>query len=265
MSALLDRLEKDATWFDALSDYAADFWLDYPGAHEQVRVLNLFKVSQFTPLVLAAKDAFTAPQELVQILRYCAVLSVRFNGVGRRSTHILEEIYNRAALEVRRGTAATLAAVRLALRPIYVPDEEFEADFSALRLRNRSTSGKRLRYFLAKIEKQLSETDISDEAMEATVEHILPENPGETGWEHFSTESHERSFERMGNYSLLERSLNGQHAGNASFSQKQSVYAQSQYRTSKDLARYTDWTEETITKRQTEMAQVAKSVWSLAL
>jgi hypothetical protein len=262
---LLDRLENDAAWFEALSDFSSQFWLDYQGAGEQVRVLNLFSVSQFTPLVLAAKDVFKEPKDLVEILRYCAVLSVRFNGVGRRSTHILEEIYNRVALEVRRGTAATLVAVRQALRPIYIPDDEFEADFSALRLRNRSTSGKRLRYILAKVEKQLSGADISDEAMTATVEHILPENPGEAGWEQFSSDAHERSYERLGNYSLLERSLNGQQAANASFSQKQSVYTQSQYRTSKELAQYADWTEETIIKRQGELARIAKSVWSLAI
>lgn len=262
---LLDQLENDAAWFEGLGDYASQFWLDYPGAREQVRVLNLFNVSQFTPLVLAAKDVFKVAQDLVEILRYCAVLSVRFNGVSRRSTHLLEEIYNRAALEIRRGTATSLNAVRQSLRPIYIPDEEFEADFSALQLKNRSTSGKRLRYFLAKIEKQLSGADISDEAMTATVEHILPENPDEAGWEHFSAEAHERSCERVGNYSLLERNLNGQRAGNAPFSQKQMVYAQSQYRTSKELTQYTDWTEETIAKRQTELARTAKSVWSLQI
>ncbi len=263
--ALLDRLEKDAAWFEALGDFSSQFWLDYQGARDQVRVLNLFSVSQFTPLVLAAKDSFTAPQDLVEILRYCAVVSVRFNGVGRRSTHILEEIYNRAALEVRRRTATSLAAVRQALRPIYIPDNEFEADFMALRLRNRSTSGKRLRYLLAKIEKQLSGADITDEGMSATVEHILPENPGEADWEHFRPEAHERSFERVGNYSLLERGLNGKEAGNAAFAQKQSVYAQSQYRTSKDLGRFTDWTEETIAKRQGELAKVAKTIWMLPM
>jgi hypothetical protein len=99
--------------------------------------------------VLAAKDKFSVSSEVVEILRYCAVISVRFNGVGRRSTHILEEIYNSAALEIGRGTASTLAAVRQALRPIYIPDEEFATDFSVLRLRNRGTSGKRLRYLLA--------------------------------------------------------------------------------------------------------------------
>ena len=227
-------------------------------------MLNLFNVSQFTPLIFASKDAFTSPNELLDILRYCAVISVRFNGVGRRSTHILEEVYNRAALEVRRGTATTLAAVRQVLRPIYIPDDEFEADFSALRLRNRSTSGKRLRYFLARIEKHLSGSDISDDAMTATVEHILPENPGEADWEHFSMEAHERSYERVGNYSLLERDLNGQQAGNAAFAQKQKVYAHSQYQTSKELGQFTDWTEDTIAKRQANMAKVAKAIWKLA-
>lgn len=260
---LLDRLERDAAWFEALNDHAGQFWLDYQGAKEQVRVLNLFGVSQYTPLVLAAKDVFTAPQDLVEVLRYCATISVRFNGVSRRSTHILEEIYNRAALAVRGGDATTLPTIRQALRAIYIPDEEFEADFAALRLRNRGTAGRRLRYILAKIERQLSGADITDEGMTATVEHILPENPSEIGWDHFKPEAHERSYERIGNYSLLERGLNGQQAGNGSFAQKQAVYAQSQYRTSKDLTRLNEWTEEAIARRQAEMALVAKAVWAL--
>ena len=263
--SLLDRLEADAAWFEALNDHGSAFWLDYPGAKEQVRVLNLFNVSQYTPLVLAAKDVFSAPQDVVEILRYCAVLSLRFNGVSRRSTHILEEIYNRTALEVRRGTATSLTEVRRALQPIYIPDDEFESDFSALRLRNRGTSGKRLRYILARIEKQMGGADLTDEGMTATVEHILPENPAEIGWEQFTLESHARSYERIGNYSLLERNLNGQQAGNAPFAQKLKVYRQSQYRTSNELVQFTDWTEESIGQRQKQLARVAKTVWSLAL
>lgn len=89
---LLDRLEKDAAWFEALRDPASEFWMDYPDAKEHVRVLALFGVSQYTPLMLAAKDAFTAPQDIVELLRCCAVLSLRFNGVSRRSTYMLEEV-----------------------------------------------------------------------------------------------------------------------------------------------------------------------------
>jgi hypothetical protein len=85
--------------------------------------------------------------------------------------------------------------------------------------------------------------------MKATVEHILPENPGE----------------RIGNYSLHERGLNVQQAANAAFAQKQDAYAQSKYKTSTQLTQVTEWTEEAIAKRQRDMARVAKSIWSLAL
>ncbi len=260
--SLLDRLEADAAWYEALNDHNSGFWLDYPGAREHVRVLALFNVSQYTPLVLAAKDVFKEPQDMAEVLKYIAVVSVRFNGVGRRSTHMLEEVYNKAALGIRNGTVRTLTEVRQSLKPIYIPDEEFEADFRALRLKNRGIWGKRLRYLLAKIERQLSGSDINDEAMTATVEHILPENPGEAGWQHFTPEMHERSYDRFGNYSLLERTLNGKVAANASFDVKQSAYEESQYRTSKDLTQYEEWTEQTIDNRQQALARVAKAVWS---
>jgi hypothetical protein len=75
----------------------------------------------------------------------------------------------------------------------------------------------------------------------------------------------ERSYERLGNYSLLERPLNAQQAGNAAFPVKQQAYAQSQYQTSRELIEYTEWTEEAIARRQARMAGVAKAVWALAI
>lgn len=260
---LLDRLEKDAAWFEALNDYSSEFWLDYQGAREHVRALNLFSVSQYTPLVLAAKDHFSSPNDMVEILRYCAVVSVRFNGVSRRSTHQLEEVYNSAALQIRKGEATTLTAIRQCLNPIYIPDNEFEDAFSALRLRNRGTPGKRLRYFLARIERQLSGADISDEAMTATVEHILPENPADSDWIDFRPDARERCVERLGNYSLLERNLNSREAANSDFAGKQPIYSKSQYKTSKELCDYSEWTEEAINTRQVRMAKVAKTVWAI--
>ncbi|MFN0123589.1 MAG: DUF262 domain-containing protein [Blastocatellia bacterium] len=262
---LLDQLEADAAWFEALNDFSHPFWLDYPGAREHVRVLSLFGVSQYTPLVLAARRSLTSAGDILEILRYCAVISVRFNGVSRRSTYLLEEIYNHVALGIHRSEIITLAEIRKALQPIYIPDEEFEGDFSTMRLRNRGGAGKRLRYFLARIERQLSGADLSDETMTATVEHILPENPGETDWPTFSRDAHERSVERLGNFSLLERGLNNQQAGNASFALKQQVYALSQYQTSKELTDYPEWTEGTIAHRQAALARAAKSIWSLAV
>lgn len=259
--ALLNRLETDAVWFDALNDYNSEFWLDYQGAREHVRVLNLFGVSQYTPLILSAKDCLPRP-EIVDVLKYCAVVSVRFNGVSRRSTHLLEEVYNRAALQLRQDENPSTRLVRQCLKAIYIPDAEFADAFSSLQMKNRGTAGKRLRYFLAQIEHQLSGIDISDEVMKATVEHILPENVSDSEWPQFSTTVHERCVERLGNYSLLERSLNNKDAANASFESKKEVFERSQYRISRELCEYDTWTEASIQDRQKEFARVGKTIWS---
>jgi hypothetical protein len=262
--ALLDQLEVDAAWYEALNDPASEFWHDFPGAKEQVRVLNLFGVSQYTPLVLAAKDIFTAPQDVVRILSYCAIVSVRFNGVGRRSTHVLEEVYNRAALELRSGRISSAGGVRQCLKPIYIPDDEFEHDFTSLRLKSRGTQGKRLKYLLARLERQLSGVDISDSAMDATVEHVLPENPAASQWTEFTRDAHERSVDRLGNYALLEGSLNRREAANAEFLDKRSVYAKSKYSLSNRLCEFAEWTEDAIDRRQARLAKIASSLWAIA-
>jgi Protein of unknown function DUF262/Protein of unknown function (DUF1524) len=261
---LLDKLEVDSAWFEALKDFSNQFWLDFPGAKEHVRVLNIFGVSQFTPLVLAAKNIFRRPAEMVEILRYCVVISMRFSAVGRRNPNGLEPVYNQAALSISNGSVSDLAQVRQALKAIYVPDDEFETDFKMLRLKNKNTSAKRLRYVLAKIEQQLSGSDVSDEAMNATVEHILPENPADQ-WENFSVDAHERSFERVGNYSLLESALNRNFAKNESFPLKKIVYEKSQYETSRQIVSYQEWNEESISRRQALLAKVAKAVWAMPL
>ena len=258
---LLDRLETDAVWFDALNDYNSEFWLDYQGAREHVRVLNLFGVSQYTPLILSAKDCLPR-HEIAEILKYCAVVSVRFNGVSRRSTHLLEEVYNQAALQLRQNEKPSTTLVRKSLKPIYIPDTEFTDAFSSLQMKNRGIAGKRLRYFLAKIEHQLSGTDIIDEVVKATVEHILPESLSDSEWPQFSTTVHERCVEKLGNYSLLERSLNNKDAANASFPTKKVVFERSPYQISRQLCDCDDWNETSIQDRQRQFARVGKAIWS---
>lgn len=262
--SLLRELEIDAAWYQALGDHNDPFWLDYPGAKEHVRVLNLFYVKQYAPLVLAAKDVF-GTQEIVEILRCCVVVSVRFNGVSRRSTHMLEEVYNRISIALRNGSASTLADVRRLLGPIYVPDEEFESDFSTLSLKTTGKSGKRLRYMLCQLEKQLEPKELNDEtATQATIEHILPENPAECWFGIFSEADQERFRERLGNYTLLEKTLNIKEAANKGFEEKQSVYRQSQYSMTR-LIEYDEWTPAAVQERQAMMARQAKTVWKLEI
>jgi len=260
--ALLRDLEVDAAWYQALGDHNDQFWLDYPGAREHVRVLNLFRITQYAPLVLAAKDRFNI-QDVVEVLRYCAVVSFRFNGVSRRSAHSQEEVYNKASLAIRNGSATNLHDIRRLLAPIYISDEEFEADFATLALKANGQTGKRLRYILCQLEKQIDPKELNDEIpTSATIEHILPENPAESWNATFSNSDMERFLERLGNYTLLEKQLNNREAANRSFEQKLPIYRQSRFALSNGI-QYEEWSPAAIQERQSVMARCAKTVWKL--
>lgn len=261
----LEQLDLDAAWYQALSDPNDPFWMDYEGAREHVRVLNMFGVTQYLPLALAAKDVFSG-KDIVEILRYCTVVSVRFNGVSHRSTHLLEEIYNKAALALRHGKAKTLADVRKLLEPIYIPDNEFEADFENLRIPAAGRGMKRIRYFLCRLEVAVEPKDLNDEtALNATVEHILPENPSDAWFDAFTRNELERYTDRIGNYTLLERKMNTRLAGNAPFNEKKDVYSQSIYAITRELVNQEEWSPATITERQKYMAKLAKTIWRMEI
>lgn len=262
---LLDRLEEDAVWYQALEDHNDPFWLDYEGAREHVRVLNLLGVTQYLPLILAAKDSFKS-KDMVEILRYCAVVSFRFNGVSRRSTHLLEEVYNRAALAIRQRRVKSLPDVRRSLSQIYITDEEFASDFTNLIMPASGRSTKRVRYILCELEKRLEHKDLNDEtASNATIEHILPDNPSDSWQGAFSAKDRERYTERLGNYTLLEKTLNTRNAGNSAFTEKREIYQKSIYAMTRDLTKYDEWNPTTVTERQSNMAKIATANWRLEI
>jgi len=177
-----------------------------------VRILNLFGVTQYLPLALASKDIFDA-QQLVEVFRYCAIVSLRFNGVSRRSTHILEEVYNNAALALRNKKAKTLQDLRRLLEPIYIPDNEFESDFANLQIRASGRSGKRLRYILCELEKRMEPKDLNDEtARMLQLNMSCQRTPAQRGTTRFPEKDRERYIERLGNYTLLEKGLNNKDA-----------------------------------------------------
>ncbi len=262
---LLRKLEEDAAWYQALGDHNDPLLLDYPGAREHVRILNLFGVTQYLPLALASKDIFDT-QQLVEVFRYCAIVSLRFNGVSRRSTHILEEVYNNAALALRNKKAKTLQDLRRLLEPIYIPDNEFESDFANLQIRASGRSGKRLRYILCELEKRMEPKDLNDEtAPNATVEHVLPENPCPAWNDSFPEKDRERYIERLGNYTLLEKGLNNKDAANLAFADKKVVYQKSIYAMTRAIAAYDEWTPAVVDEHQAQMARLAKTIWKLEI
>lgn len=258
---LMEALEARAELFAALSDADHEYWLSVPEARRHVEELLLFRVKQPTPLLFAAYERLS-PTDFVRVLRLVSVVSFRYTVVGGLNTNELEPVYHRAAKAVLDRVATRVDDVFQLLRVIYVDDEAFERDFAQLDI---DTSGQRKRlakYVLCRLETQASGVQRHFLNDSGTIEHILPENPGDTWTEQFDADRHLSHIYRLGNLSLLEPSLNRQ-AGNQAWADKQALYGRSGYWLTQALAKDGPevWSPATLTARQCRMARLAAQAW----
>lgn len=256
---LIKELEASSACYRALRDPEDDFWLDFPGAADQVRALVLFNVSQYKPLALAAFRRLS-PVEAVRVLKDCVTLSFRFNVISRLGTHELEARYNEGALAIKEGKSKAAAGTRDSLMSVYVDDDQFRADFEVFRQATSMKGKKIIRYILCELERQHSGHDLAWSNSNATIEHILPDHLDEEWGRIFSEDEHARYVDRLGNYALLEKGKN-KDIGQKPFDQKKEVFATSQYGLTTDIVELDEWTMTTLNKRQKDLAAIATSVW----
>lgn len=260
---LLDDLERAASWYRALEDPNDETWSG--GLHEcrgHLKELRLFDVRQFKPLALALLAAKFEAGQVIRVLRACAVISFRYNVIGKRNPNQMEEVYNRAAMAVAQGSARTASDVIGALRALYVEDEDFVVDFARAEAPTLGRKAKLAKYVLFALERQLGGTGLDFETASETIEHVLPENPGPAWAEEFGDEDLARFVNRIGNLTILARGAN-RDLGNSDFQTKRAVYERSGFKLTEGIADDT-WSPDTVMKRQAEMARVAKTVWQVS-
>lgn len=254
---LLDDLQELVDIYTALSQAADDMW-----EKEQARwidALTLFRVKQCYPLLLAAYRRFE-PQEYTKLLRLCVVISLRYNIISELNPNVLEDAYHKVAVDVTSGRVNDAKAAFQRLTSIYVDDERFKSNF-ALKEISAQRNRKLVRYILFELENQLSSASYDyKEDSKATIEHILPENAPEAWEEFFPSEDQERYTQRLGNLTLLESKKNKECADKL-YDQKVEVYKSSTYALTRERSIYSEWTPESLKKRQTKLADLAATVW----
>jgi hypothetical protein len=255
--ALLDELEHEGDVYSALFDSTHERWRDQKEARQWIRVLRVFNVRQVTPLLLAAHRRFSAA-DLVRTLKLCVVISFRYNIIGSFNPNELERVYNQAAIDVHGTRITTLPQLFDALRSIYIGDDKFKQDFTYAAI-NTTRRKKLVRYILFELERDLGGAARDFEEDAASIEHILPENPGAAWQAAFPLEVQENFIHRLGNYILLEPNLN-RAVQNADFEIKTAAYQTSQYLLARQV-RASEWTMETLSTRQEQMATRAVHIW----
>ena len=259
--AFMTALEERAELFAALADMNHGYWIDRPAAKPFVRELNLFRVRQMTPVFFAAWNRF-ADDDFARLLKLAAVIAFRYSVVSALNTNRLEPVCHQAAKAVLDGQANRPGAVFAHLRPIYVDDDRFEDNFARWTVGARGQRGRIARYVLARLETDAGEHAVDPETDPATVEHVLPENPAGEWAEAFPPDRWEAAADRLGNLTLLERTLN-RDVGNAAYPAKRAAYESSRYALTRDIAERApeEWSPALLDERQRRLAERAVQIW----
>lgn len=259
--ALLGELEGRGQLFSAMYDRNHDLWLDIPAARPYIAELDLFGIRQPAPLLFTAWEEFS-DADFVRVLKLVAAISFRYTVVSRLNTRALEPAYHRAARAVADGEARTPAAVFDRLRSVYVDDEKMRQDFTRLEMDTRGVGRRRVKHVLAQLEREASGRAVDPDTDPGTIEHVLPENPGDAWNESYPEDKWESGVYRVGNLTLLEAPMN-RDVGNDVYTEKCTAYGESKYALTQAIPEMAPerWTPELVAGRQRRLAEVAARVW----
>ena len=259
--SLMRDLENNAHVFAALPKSEDPLW--NIEQRKYIQNLRMFNVRQLYPLLLSAHNKFSE-MDFTSVLRWCCVISFRYNIIGNLATNEQERVYNRSAVELASDTINTLQELINSLSPLYVSDEKFRSDFSEKELRTTQVRNRRIvRYILFEIERHISNNSYDFESGSYNLEHIMPESIQE-GWDDIEDKEHDQFVYRLGNMTILNKSVN-RDIGNADFSSKKEKYFESEFSITQRVANEnSDWNPGRIAENQKWMARQATAIWRIA-
>jgi len=245
----------------ALTDQEDPVWAPYgEKARDSVNALSIIGASQLHPVLLAALDKFDN-HEMTRLLRLLEVIAVRYQLVSRGRPGRIESLGARLAKAITDGAVKTASVALTELRELYIPDDQFRSEFTS----KTERESKKAAYLLRGLEHQALVRANDPHQNETrphlvTIEHILPKSPGK-GWPDTlrkETDLHNDLLFRLGNLCLLD---NNNSVGNKEFDEKKKQYGNSKLLTTKSVADYATWDENSISHRQQLLAGYAVSEW----
>jgi hypothetical protein len=223
-------------------------------------IANHLRVEQIRPLMFAVALRFD-PNEAEKAFRLFVSWSVRFLIYGGRGG-MLDEQYSRRAQEVGTGRITKASELREVMEKYVPSDGEFASAFATARVSRAHLA----RYYLRSIDK-LTKDDpqpeflANEDAEQIALDHVLPLMPNDD-WDVDESEA-EVVQKMLGNLVLLRANQN-RSLGNASFSRRKEVYAESGYYVTRMVADYAKWGPREIRERQEHLADLAVQTWPIS-
>lgn len=255
----LDKLEKISQFYTAFNNPNDDLWDKEETTY--LRVLDLLKVTTCYSIMIAALENLPR-EEFKTLVRELSVILFRYN-LSDLNPNEAERVFSKVANDISNKKTQSIKEAVIALKSLYVSDNNFEQAFSTVIVNTRRKKDL-VKYILVKIENQIANTDYQPEEGKATIEHILPENPGDIWEEFFTLDIQPDYIYRLGNYTLLEGNINNKLDNNLSFEDKLKEYKKSSYKLSNEYCEYEKFNPKVIALRQQKMAKIAKGIWKSA-
>lgn len=256
-----NNLEENARIYVALIDTSNSFWNDYSlTAKNHMATLNLFKMIQMRPLLLAIISNFNST-EVEKGLKYLVSISARFLIYGGLGGGALEVQFSERAKEVSNGEITNTADLKLKFSRVIPSDTQFREAFKTATVSKQYLA----RYYLMALEKakrgeENPEFIPNADTSAVNLEHIMPKTP-DSSWS-VDPDTHRAFLKRLGNLAIMSSRLNSD-VGNSSFLDKREIYKESSFELTNGLYDYNTWDTETIRKRQEELADLAIETWKI--
>lgn len=250
-------------------NYAKLLWPDRePNAKIARRIsrLNRLEVTvAYYPFLLNVYDSYSKNE--ISVDEFVEILSALENFVVRRTVckippNSLSKIFGALIKETtNRGLTKEIVANFLSKKD-YPPDNLFKLRFPSFDLYVKG-SNTRAKVILECIEESYGHKETVLVNEQITIEHVLPQNPDATWWRSHLGEECDRIRETwlhtIGNLTLT--GYNSEES-DKSYPEKRKYFESSNFELTKDLARFDDWTEDTIQQRANAItARCVEKVW----
>lgn len=253
----LNELEQNSFFYTAFNNPNDDLW-DKKEERSSLNLLYLLNETTCFSLMIAALNNLSR-MEFKKVLKELSMITFRYH-LCDLNPNEAERVFSEVAKELSHKKLTSAKEVILALKSIYVSDDNFEQSFSTVSMNTRRKKDL-VKYILVKMENQIANQDYQPEEAISTIEHILPENPGISWDVYFASDIQEDYIHRLGNYTLLEAGINNKLDNQMLFADKLDRYKKSSFKLSNEYCNYEKFTPVEIALRQEKMAKIAKGIW----
>lgn len=212
--------------------------------------LKVLGATRCYPLLLIGKNCLSEGN-FIKLCRAVEILTFRHSTISKRDAKVLESVYYDMARDLKKGIDIDNILRTLNINSNKIPNETFNTSFIEYIPENHKVA----KYVLLKIEEYITGGKSAPlDREKLTLEHILAQK--------LKWVEKEEYVERLGNLTLLSDPLNRE-AGRKEFKEKKLDYSlEKRVQITKDLVSYSEFTVDTIKKRQTQFAKLAVNIWN---